>query len=292
MERVDQLGHLRVALLRHLRHLTHVGRAGVGDHAAAAREHPADLGLGVLAAEAQAHEVAGRQTARALRGEGTVTVEGVLHVDDLAVDVRANADAAAHVADDQVQLVIARAVLLGIALGDGLLVQRVELAAALDQGMAGVFRDGRHLVHHGRVDDVGGDIQLVGNLAGEDAAEVRRMLSLHALDEVDHDGRRHLIGAAGDRLHQAAAAADGAQLLHVEVVLCQRLEHQLLAEVLLIGDCRELGNLLRAVAQGLVEEQLLILKHADFRGGGAGVNHQNFVRHDCFLLNYYDSLIL
>ena len=62
--------------------------------------------------------------------------------------------------------------------------------------------------------------------------------------------------------------------------------------VLMIGDCRELGNLLRAVAQGLVEEQLLILKHADFRGGGAGVNHQNFVRHDCFLLNYYDSLIL
>ena len=38
-QRGHQLGHLRVALLRHLLHLTHVGRAGVGDHAAAAREH-------------------------------------------------------------------------------------------------------------------------------------------------------------------------------------------------------------------------------------------------------------
>ena len=79
-----------------------VGGAGVGHQSAAAGEHAADLLIGVLAGEAQRHQVAAGQAAGTLRGEGALAVQGVLGVHHPAPHVGAYADAAAHVADDEI----------------------------------------------------------------------------------------------------------------------------------------------------------------------------------------------
>ena len=64
--------------------------------------------------------------------------------------------------------------------GHGLLVQGVELADPLDQGMAGIAGNGLQLVHHGGVGNEGGDAQLVADLPGDEAAQIAGVLTLDA----------------------------------------------------------------------------------------------------------------
>ena len=245
------------------------------------------LPLGVLAGEALLHQLAGGQGAGALGREGTLAVQCVLGVHHAALHVGADGNAAAHVADDEVQLLIFLALLLGKALGHGLLVQGVENADTLEQGMTGIARHISHLIDDHGVHDVGGDAQLVADLAGDQAAQVGGVLTLNAdgavRDHVVVDG----VGAAADGTQQTAAAADGGQGAGVDALLAQRAHDQIAAPVLLGGDGFELGNVLRTMAQGLVKEQLLILIDTDLGGGGAGVDDENSVRHGGFLLSSF-----
>ena len=281
VERVHHTGDLLIMLgLR--QQIAHVVGAGVGHQTAAAGEHAVHLPLGVLAGEALLHQLTGGQGSGALGREGTLAVQCVLGVHHAALHVGTDGNAAAHVADDEVQLLIFLALLLGKALGHGLLVQSVENADALEQRMTGIARHISHLIDDHRVNDVGGDAQLVADLAGDQTAQVGGVLPLHAdgavLDHVVVDG----VGAAADGTQQTAAAGDGGEGAGVEALLAQRLHHQIAPPVLLGGDGVELGNILRAVAQGLVKEKLLVLVHTDLGGGGAGVDHKNSVRHSGF----------
>ena len=194
----------------------------------------------------------------------------------------AHGHAAAHVANDEVQLLILLAHFLGVALGHGLLVQGVELADALDQGMAGIAGNGLHLVHHGGVCDEGGHAQLVADLAGDEAAQVAGVLALYAGHAVSQQSVGGGVGAAADGLDQAAPGADAGELLHVEVVLGQGLLHQLLTPAFLIGNGSKLGDLLGRMPQRLVKEQGVIFKHTDLGRGGAGVDNKDVVGHGCF----------
>ena len=165
---------------------------------------------------------AGGQGAGALGREGALAVQCVLGVHHAALHVGADGNAAAHVADDEVQLLILLALLLGEALGHGLLVQGVENADTLEQGMTGIARHIGHLIDDHGVHDVGGDAQLVADLAGDQAAQVGGVLTLNAdgavRDHVVVDG----VGAAADGTQQTAAAADGGQGAGVEALLAQR----------------------------------------------------------------------
>ena len=262
--------------------IAHVVGAGVGHQTAAAGEHAVHLPLGVLAGEALLHQLTGGQRARALGREGTLAVQRVLGVHHAALDMGADGNAAAHVADDEVQILILLALLLGEALGHGLLVQSVENADALEQGVAGIAGHVCHFIDDHRVDDVGGDAQLVADLAGDQAAQIGGVLPLHAdgavLDHVVIDS----VCTAANGTQQAAAAGDGGQGAGVEALLAQRLHYQVAAPVLLGGDGVELGDVLCAVAQGLVKQQRLVLVYTDLGGGGAGVDHKNSERHDRF----------
>ena len=191
---------------------------------------------------------------------------------------------AAHVADDEVQVLILLAHLLGVALGHGLLVQGVELADPLDQGMAGIAGNGLQLVHHGGVGNEGGDAQLVADLPGDEAAQIAGVLTLDACYAVGQQGIGGGVGAATNGLYQAAPGADGGELLHVEVVFGQGLLHQLLTPPLLVGNGGELCDLLGGMTQGFVKEQGVVFKHADLGRGGAGVDNKNVIRHSDFLL--------
>ena len=148
--------------------------------------------------------------------------------------------------------------------------------------MAGIAGHVCHFIDDHRVDDVGGDAQLVADLAGDQAAQIGGVLSLHAdgavLDHVVVDS----VCTAANGAQQTAAAGDGGQGLHIEALILQGLHHQLAPPVLLGGDGVKLFEFLGAVAQGLVKEQVLVLIDADFGGRGAGVDDQNSVRHGNF----------
>ena len=68
------------------------------------------------------------------------------------------------------------------------------------------------------------------------------------------------------------------------MVLLQHLQDQPAAEGLLLGNGFELGQLLGRVVQVLLKQHLLVVKHADLGGRGAGIDGQNSVRHKTYLL--------
>lgn len=181
--------------------------------------------------------------------------------------------------DDEVQILVALAVLLGKAAGDGLLVQRVEDGAARQlrhTGNAGLIGQ---LVNNDGVNDVAGHAQGIADLTGQNTAQVGGMLALHTGLQVSQQGIADGVGAAGDGLEQAAAAHDDVQGLGVAVFLLQEVQNDLLAEVLLVDDAGVLGDLLGRVAQRFFKQQGLVLEHADLGGGGAGVDDQGFDGH-------------
>ena len=283
MEGVDDISHLGIGL-GHLQQVAHIGAAGIGHQTAAAHEHLPQLRLGIVTGEAQPHHGVGGEAAGALGGEGTLAVQSVLGVHHAALHMGTHRHAAAHMADDEIQLLVLLAHLLGIALGHGLLVQGVELADSLDQGMAGIAGNGLHLVHHGGIGNEGGDAQLVADLPGDETAQVAGMLTLDACYAIGQQGIGGGVGAATNGLYKAAPGADGRELLHVEVVLGQGLLHQLLTPAFLVGNGGKFCDLLGGMTQGLVKEQGVIFKHADLGRGGAGVDNKNVIRHSDFLL--------
>ena len=279
MESVHDLSDLLVGFC-HLQQIAHIGAAGISHQTAAADEHFLQLSLGVLTGEAHIHDSIGRQGACALGREGALAVQCVLGIHNAALHMSAHGHTAAHVADDQVQILILFAHFLGVALGNGLLIQGVELAHAEDRGITGIARHIAHLIHNGGIGNERGDAQLVTDLLGDQAAQIAGVLTLYACDAVGQQGVGGGIGTAADGLDQTAASGNSIQLLGVEMVLGQRFQYQLLAPFLLSGNGVELGDFFGGVTQGLVKEQLLVLKHADLGGSGAGIDNQNLIRHD------------
>ena len=166
---------------------------------------------------------------------------------------------------------------LGIAAGHGLLVQAVELALTDELGVAGVAGDGDQLVDDGGVDGVGGDAPHLGQLVAHERAEVAGVLAAGTLKAVLDHGVVDGIGAAGDGTQNAAAAGDCVEGLAVEAALLEAVQNDIGAELRLIGDVVIGRELINRVAQGLLEQLVLILEDSDLRGRGAGVDYQNFV---------------
>ena len=200
--------------------------------------------------------------------------------------VGTDGNAAAHVDDDKVQILVALAVLLGKAAGHGLLVQGVEDGAAGQLRHAGNAGLGGQFVNHHGVHDVAGHTQGIADLPGQDAAQVGGVLALDAGLQVSQQGVADGVGAAGNGLEQTAAADDDVQALGVAVFLFQEVQDDLLAEVFLVNDAGVFGNLLGGMTQRFLEQQGLVLEHANLGGGGAGVNDQRFDGHDIFSLSF------
>ena len=73
------------------------------------------------------------------------------------------------------------------------------------------------------------------------------------------------------RRQNAAAAYHAGKILCLIAVLGQRLQHQLLPEVILVADGSKLLKLFRRVGNALQEDLLLALINRDLRGRRAGV---------------------
>ena len=137
-----------------------------------AGEHLQHVALAVLARKAEVHERSGRHRACTFGCDRAVAVEGVVGVDHPSLAVGRDRNAAAHVGNDQVQVFVTLAYLFGMAACDGFLVQGVE-----DRN-AGAFRntaqagDVVQLIDHDRVGDVSLHAGSLGDLLGDQAAEM------------------------------------------------------------------------------------------------------------------------
>ena len=181
--------------------------------------------------------------------------------------------------DDEVQILVALAVLLGKAAGNGLLVQRVEDRAAGQLRHTGNARLIGQFINDDGVNDVAGHAQGITDLAGEDTAQVGGVLALDTGLQVSQQGIADGIGAAGDGFEQTAAAHDDVEGLGIAVLFFQKVQNDLLSEVLLVDDAGILGDFLGGVAQRFFKQQGLILEHTDLGGGGAGIDDQGFDGH-------------
>ena len=104
----DELG-LLVAVLNALQHFLHVVGAKVGVESRLAGNALQQLFLVVLATEAETDEVGGGQRAGTLRREGSFAIECVVGIDGAPVVVGCYGDAAAHVTDNKVQVLVGTA---------------------------------------------------------------------------------------------------------------------------------------------------------------------------------------
>ena len=77
----------------------------------------------VATGTAKVYQLPGRKRTGTFRRERAFTVERIIYVDSLAMMMNADGYAAAQVADNQIQLFVARMMLGGIATGNGALVQ-------------------------------------------------------------------------------------------------------------------------------------------------------------------------
>ena len=160
----------RVAGLGHLADLAGIVRVQIAVEAAVAADLLINFLLGVLTAEAHLDEVADGHGAAARGAEAARAVEDVIDIHDLAVVMRTDGDTAAHVDDDEVQILVALAVLLGKAAGNGLLVQRMENTSSGKLRHTGKARNRLQLIHIDRIYDIRRNSDLITDFPCKDTA--------------------------------------------------------------------------------------------------------------------------
>ena len=259
-----------------LLNLLDVGRSQVCVQSGLAGDALQKLLLGVLAAEAEADEVGSGQATGTLWRERSLAVQCVVGVDGSSVVVSRHTDATTEMADDEVQVFVVLANLLGEAAGDGSLVQGVPDADAVHQ-----WRPADAGVVVQLVDDAGvGDERAaaryrLGYLVGYQTAQVAGMI-------VHGDARmgvvEHLlvdfVHTTGNGLHQSATTYHGVELQgHAHAL--QLVEHQLLAVVELLNHIVEARQLLVRMADASQHQWLLVFIDGHLGRCGAGVDGKN-----------------
>ena len=188
--------------------------------------------------------------------------------------MRADGRAAAHVNDDDIDVLIGLAHGLRPAPCHRLLVQRMVDGHTLHLRNTGNPRNRLELIHNDGVHDIGRDTQRITNLPCKNAAEIRCVLSLYALLQILLELVRHAVCASRNGTQQAAASYNEVQGLQVNVLLPERVEDELLAEILLRVNAVVLVDLLGRMTERLIQDLLLVVEDADFGRRGTGIDDQ------------------
>ena len=227
--------------------------------------------LGELAAEAEAYQVGCRQRTGTLGREGSLAIEGVVGVYGTAFLVGGDRDAATHVADDEVEVFIAAADLLGITAADGALVEGMPDADAVHQGRATDAGKGRQLVYHTRVGDEGTATGYHAcYLVGHDAAQVAGVFVDGLTCVVEHL-LIDFVHTTRDGLGETATAYHSLEEI-VDVHALELVDDELAAEIILVGDFVKLRQLFHRVANGAQHDGGGVLIHGYLGRGRAGID--------------------
>lgn len=152
---------------------------------------------------------------------------------------------------------------LGIAAGNGLLVERMPDAVARQQRRTRNLGLGSQLIDHTRVGHETRATDLLGNLVSDDAALVAGVLVEGLALVLDH-----LIidteDTRFDGLGKSATTDDGVEL-HGKTMLLHLCDDQILAHLILVGDTLILLQLLAGVVDGCFKDQVLVVGNGNLR---------------------------
>ena len=195
--------------------------------------------------------------------------------------VHGEGDAAAHVTDDQILLLILHTVLATVPLGYLALVQGVPDGLVGQFGQTGDARHVVEFVHDSRIDGEGSAaLDLTGDAQRYQRTQVTGMVQPRVACVLNHLVVQ-FVHTAFDGLHQTATTH-----YHVEVhrvALTLNLLHDLLpAIVKLVHDERIATQLLKRMVQCGVHQQLLVLEDSHFRRDHSRINSQYFHRSNRF----------
>lgn len=121
---------------------------------------------------AEVDQIARRYSPRTFRCDGTLTVEGVVHVDDAPLAVRRHRDAASHVCHNEIQLLVRASHTLGIYACRGFLVERMKDRTSADLCHAAHLGHIDALIHNHRVGNVGLYAALLRDLVCDYGAQI------------------------------------------------------------------------------------------------------------------------
>ena len=248
----------------------------MADEAAGTGEHGAHLGGGVSLVQILQH-LHHRDGAETGGGEGAVAARALGAVHHAPGLMGGDGDAAVHMADDQVQILVALAQLFRVNGGNALLVQHMGLGTAVKPRNAGQTGIIPQLVYVGGVHGVHWLAVLAAQLVGQHDAQLCRVVAAALVGGgvlyqplVDlHDSGSLRIGAA--------APAD--EYIHVgggHAVGLQKGKQYLLAHGHLVVGGGVFQQLRGIVEDALGVDVLLVFKVADLGGGGSGIDDQHF----------------
>ena len=186
-------------------------------------------------------------------------------------------DAPVHVADDQVQFLVALAQLFGVNGGNALLVQHMSLGTAVqsrDAGEAGIVPQ---LVHVGGVHGVHGFAVLAAQLVGQHDPQLCRVVAAALVGGgVPYQPPVDLHDPGGLGIGAAAPADEHVHVGGGHAVGLQKGKQHLLAHGHLIVGGGVFQQLRGVVEDALGADILFVFKVTDLGGGGAGIDDQHF----------------
>ena len=103
-------------------------------------------------------------------------------------------------ADDQIQVLILLPLLLGIPAGDSLLIQGVENGDSGALRHAGESCNIRQLIDNDRIDNIGGNSDLIPDLSCDRPSQIGGVLPLYADLEIRQQRIRHGVGPSRNGL--------------------------------------------------------------------------------------------
>lgn len=263
-----------VALVNLLQNLQHVSRTHVRHESRLTGHAAFELLLGVASAEAKVDEVRRRQCTGTFGREGAFAVECIVSIDGTSLFVSRHRNAATQVANDEVQVLVARADALGITSGNGTLVQCMPNAHTRHERRAADTGFGHKFVNHARIGNVSlAAIGLhIGQFVGNDAAQVAGVLT-HGIVRVVTHFAVHAIHTAGNRFRQSATADNGIEHKG-NVVILEPVDNQLFAKVLLVGNGFEGLEFFGRMSDVAHFERLVVNVDSHLCRSGARVNYE------------------
>ena len=207
-----------------------------------------NLTLVVLAREAQVYQVTCRKSTCTLWSDRTITVEGVVGVDNTTQAVCRYRDTTTHMYYYEVELLIRATNLLSVATSNSLLVQGVEDRATWKLLDTANTCHILKLIHNYRVSDVSLNTCLVSNTSCNESTEVAGVLALRCC-KVSNHRLAYAVNTTLDRAHKTATTNNSVQRLEVDTISLQSVEDNLQTPIQLVSNRCKTCNLLCRVAQ-------------------------------------------
>ena len=227
----------------------------------------------VATGTAKIYQLPGRKRTGTFRRERAFTVERIIYIDSLAMMMDADGYAATQVADNQIQLFVARMMLGGIATGNGALVQCMPDSDAGHKGRAG---DAGYLVQLIHNTGVGNECTAArkqrGQFGSYEASQIAGM-GAHGMKNIIQHGVIHLIYAARYGLQQSAAPHYGVKLKRY-IIGFQFFQYQILAEFKLVDDMRKGRQFVYRVTDASYQAGYFVLVYGNFCRSGTGVDDE------------------